>query len=291
MDLSLPLVGSDFFEELDSILHLAGLYEFDQPFSANYRNNVLSTLNLIQRVKQLKSSRLPQIFYASTYAVGFGSDQALKEETLQQMPSSKEVYSYTKASAEQALVDSGLPARIFRLGILVGDSQQGEIEKIDGPYYLMRFLHRLSTFTASRYLRSLPVPLAKAGVLPLVPVDSAANVFHRALFFDPLPSGKQEFYGTYRSNSIDAETLCYRMFENFLPACQPKMISSMHTLLLNTQARLTQIPKEVFGYSLKPVPLESSKFEETFGNDAIPHFDDYQNSFFEGFRECLRIGK
>src|SRR5688572_7225629 len=60
VDLSLPVTGSEFFEEIDCVIHLAGLYEFNQPFSENYRQNVLSTLNLIQRIKQLKKSRLPQ---------------------------------------------------------------------------------------------------------------------------------------------------------------------------------------------------------------------------------------
>jgi thioester reductase-like protein len=205
------------------------------------------------------------------------------------VPSSNESYSYTKAIAEKALADSGLAARIFRLGILVGDSRHGEIEKIDGPYYLMRFLHKLSLSPGARFLPWLPIPLLQSGTLPLVPVDSAAEIFYRALFLKPVQPGKQEFYGTYHSTSVETEVLCHWMFDHFLPHCQPKITALMPPWLLKVQTHLTQIPKEVFSYSLKPVPLENPRFEEVFGKDAIPHFNNYEEPFLNGFRECLRI--
>ncbi|WP_290514689.1 SDR family oxidoreductase [Aeromicrobium sp.] len=37
---------------------------------------------------------------------------------------------------------NGLPATIFRPGIVVGDSQTGETQKYDGPYFLAAFMQR-----------------------------------------------------------------------------------------------------------------------------------------------------
>ena len=36
----------------------------------------------------------------------------------------------------------GLPATIYRPGIVVGDSRTGETQKYDGPYFLASFLRR-----------------------------------------------------------------------------------------------------------------------------------------------------
>ena len=41
----------------------------------------------------------------------------LKEEPLPVLPPESEVYSYTKALAERALVDSNLSSRLFRIGV------------------------------------------------------------------------------------------------------------------------------------------------------------------------------
>jgi nucleoside-diphosphate-sugar epimerase len=39
-------------------------------------------------------------------------------------------------------MDDGLPATIYRPGIVVGDSATGETQKFDGPYFLASFLRR-----------------------------------------------------------------------------------------------------------------------------------------------------
>ncbi len=54
-------------------------------------------------------------------------------------------YESTKYDAEllvrKAMAD-GLPATIYRPGIVVGDSRTGETQKYDGPYFLAAFLRR-----------------------------------------------------------------------------------------------------------------------------------------------------
>lgn len=52
-------------------------------------------------------------------------------------------YEHTKFEAEQLVrnaIADGLPATIYRPGIVVGDSVTGETQKFDGPYFLLQFL-------------------------------------------------------------------------------------------------------------------------------------------------------
>jgi hypothetical protein len=60
-----------------------------------------------------------------------------------------------------------VPWRIYRPGMVVGHSQTGEMDKIDGPYYFFGLLHELSKVTP----RWLPLVMNKAGLLNIVPVD------------------------------------------------------------------------------------------------------------------------
>ena len=49
------------------------------------------------------------------------------------------VYEETKFRAERLVQDAArtLPVTILRPGVIVGDSRTGEIDKFDGPYYLI----------------------------------------------------------------------------------------------------------------------------------------------------------
>ena len=62
------------------------------------------------------------------------------------------------------------PWRVYRPGIVVGDSRTGEIDKIDGPYYFFKALQR-----ARRVLPSwLPTVGIEGGEINIVPVDYVA---------------------------------------------------------------------------------------------------------------------
>jgi short-subunit dehydrogenase/thioester reductase-like protein len=63
------------------------------------------------------------------------------------------------------------PLRVYRPGIVVGHSQTGEIDKIDGPYYVFKLIQRL------RYALPQWFPLVgpEGNPLNLVPVDFVAK--------------------------------------------------------------------------------------------------------------------
>jgi hypothetical protein len=76
--------------------------------------------------------------------------------------------------AELLVRNTRLPTvalRIYRPGIIIGDSVTGEMDKIDGPYYFFRFFHELSKYTKHIPLSILPVPYHQGATLPFVPVN------------------------------------------------------------------------------------------------------------------------
>src|SRR3954454_12995839 len=89
-------------------------------------------------------------------------------------------YFRTKHESERLVRDEcPRPWRVYRPGIVVGDSRTGEIDKIDGPYYFFKALQR-----ARRVLPSwLPLVGIEGGEINIVPVDYVAaaidHIAHR----------------------------------------------------------------------------------------------------------------
>ena len=58
-------------------------------------------------------------------------------------------YYATKHESERVVrEESTIPWRVYRPGIVVGSSETGEIDKIDGPYYFFRAIQRLRGLVA-----------------------------------------------------------------------------------------------------------------------------------------------
>ncbi|WP_194817285.1 SDR family oxidoreductase [Nocardia sp. XZ_19_385] len=75
-----------------------------------------------------------------------------------------------KFDAEKIVRESTLPWRIYRPSIVIGHSETGEMDRIDGPYYFFRSLRM-----AAQLPRLLPVIAPKLGETNMVPVDYVAR--------------------------------------------------------------------------------------------------------------------
>ncbi|MGW4364199.1 SDR family oxidoreductase [Nocardia takedensis] len=74
-------------------------------------------------------------------------------------------------AAERAVRESGVPRwRIYRPGVVVGDSRTGEMDRIDGPYHFFSAVGALAGLPAE-----LPIPLPDLGATNVVPVDYVAE--------------------------------------------------------------------------------------------------------------------
>ncbi len=283
-DLSHPKSLNDLDIDIDAAVHLAGLYDFNADFKENYNQNVLPTTHLISKLKQLNQSKRIPIYFASTYAVGFGSKETLLEEPLKKIPPPpKEIpYAYTKAIAEKFITDSNVPSRIFRLGVIIGESKTGTIEKMDGAYPFLRTLLSLQNIPAIQHIKYLPIPAKKGGILPLVPVDSAAKIFHQALFMN-YPED-QLIYGAYNSDSVTFDDFCTILMEHFLPGTRPIFIEKPSgKILLKLQEKITGIHQTILKFSIQPVQLKNEKFKSHFSHLNIPPFHTYKDSFISGY--------
>jgi len=139
-DMDLGLSSAEYralSRELTWIHHLAGIYFMGTDDDTAHRVNVVGTRTVIDLARD--AGRLERVVHWSTAMVSGDRRGTFYEDDLEAGQKFHNAYERTKYEAER-LVRSAmrqLPITVIRPGIIVGDSRTGEIDKLDGPYYLM----------------------------------------------------------------------------------------------------------------------------------------------------------
>lgn len=147
-DITVPHLGLDpgdrvALERVTEVWHLAAVYDLAVPPEIARRVNVDGTARLLELCRSLPE--LARLQYVSTCYVSGRYDGEFRETDLDEGQPFRNHYESTKFEAEllvrKAMAD-GVPATVYRPGIVVGDSTTGETQKYDGPYFLAAFLRR-----------------------------------------------------------------------------------------------------------------------------------------------------
>jgi short-subunit dehydrogenase len=155
--------------QVDHFFHLAAIYDITADAETQEIANVEGTRHAIELAGALDAGcfhHVSSIAAAGLYKGVWTEDMFDEAERLDTNP-----YFRTKHEAER-LVREDCPRawRVYRPGIVVGDSRTGAIDKIDGPYYFFKSLQR-----ARKVLPAwLPTIGVEGGEINIVPVDYVA---------------------------------------------------------------------------------------------------------------------
>lgn len=130
-------------EQTVEVYHLAAVYDLGVSRAVAKAVNVDGTRHVLDYAEACPNLRRFQ--YVSTCYVSGRYDGEFTADHLAEGQRFNNHYETTKLLAEldvQRRMDRGLPATIYRPGIVVGDSETGETQKYDGPYYVLRSLLR-----------------------------------------------------------------------------------------------------------------------------------------------------
>jgi len=169
--------------ELTTIHHLAGIYHMGVDKSTARKVNIEGTRGVIELAHEVK--RLRRLCHWSTASISGKRKGVILEEELDENQSFHNFYEETKFIAEKLAENAKrkIPVTVFRPSIIVGDSQTGEIDKFDGPYYLMVLI-------ATNALQvHLPLPGRGTAPLNLVPIDYVMDATYE-LSLDARAAGK-----------------------------------------------------------------------------------------------------
>ncbi len=154
---------------VDHFFHLAAIYDMAADAEAQEIANVEGTRHAVELAGAVEAGcfhQVSSIAAAGLYRGTWTEDMFDEAEKLDTHP-----YFRTKHESERVVrQELSRPWRVYRPGIVVGDSRTGEIDKVDGPYYMFKLLQQ-----ARRVLPSwLPTVGVEGGEINIVPVDFVA---------------------------------------------------------------------------------------------------------------------
>ena len=288
-DLGLGGAGAALARQTREIYHLAAIYDLSVPRAFAEKVNVDGTNHVLAFAE--RCAHLARLQYVSTCYVSGRYTGIFEEADLDKGQAFNNFYEETKFLAEVLVRErmaTGLPATIYRPSIVVGDSQTGVTQKLDGPYYILRWLLRQP----------------RLATLPVIgdPSRFRLNVVPRDFVVDGISylSAQPDTIGkTYALADHDPPT-CEEALEALAAAAQRRVVrvrlpvGLAKTLIDRVPGvyRLLQIPSSLVDYMAHPTHYRNRDTLAALAPAglAAPRFASYAPHMASFVRENLALG-
>ena len=163
---------------VDHLFHLAAIYDLTADAESQRVANVEGTRHMLQLADAVEAG---VVHHVSSIAAAGSYRGWFREDMLEEATGLGDPYYATKHESE-ALVQAecARPWRVYRPGIVLGHSRTGEMDKVDGPYYVFPLLKRM------RYAMPGWMPLIglEGRRMNMVPVDYVADAMDHIAHLD-----------------------------------------------------------------------------------------------------------
>lgn len=158
--------------KVDHFFHLAAIYDLKAGAAEQVATNIEGTRNAVALANLLGAGcfqHVSSIAAAGLYEGTFREDMFYEAENLDHP------YFSTKHASEKVVREECVvPWRVYRPGLVVGDSVTGEADKIDGPYYFFKLIQRIRGLLPPW----MPALGIEGGRINIVPVDYVVNAMN-----------------------------------------------------------------------------------------------------------------
>jgi NAD(P)-dependent dehydrogenase (short-subunit alcohol dehydrogenase family) len=285
--------------QVDHFFHLAAIYDMTADAESQRIANVEGTREAIELAEALEAKRfhmVSSIAAAGLYKGTFTEDMFDEAEKLENHP-----YFQTKHESERVVREEcEVPWRIYRPGIVVGHSETGEMDKIDGPYYFFKLLQRARA--------ALPQWFPGVGVegrkINIVPVDFVAKAMDHLAHLDgfdgqafhltdpnPLSAGQVINVFARAAHAPEAAMrIDSRMFD-FIPKQVRMGVQMLPPVQRITDTVLADlgIPRQVLVYINYPTDFDSTKTQTALEGTGIsvPPLASYADKLWDYWERNL----
>ena len=280
---------------VDHVVHLAALYDITASDEASVKANVDGTRHVIELAADIHAACLHHV---SSVAVAGDHKGVFTEDMFdvgQRLPTP---YHRTKFEAERLVRDEhAVPWRVYRPAIVVGHSETGEMDKIDGPYYLFPVINKL------KGVPNLPLAGPNLGTTNVVPVDYVARALAELVvrpgldgqtfhLVSPQPQSVVSVYNAFAA-AAGAPTITFELDRRLSGGI-------MRLVELSENLPGVTIVRDAFleRLGIPPVLLENLAFPSVFASAAtrkvlvgsdidVPRIEDYADVLWRYWREHL----
>jgi NAD(P)-dependent dehydrogenase (short-subunit alcohol dehydrogenase family) len=293
---------------IDHFFHLAAIYDMTASDELNETLNVGGTRAALSLAGALEAG----IFHQVSSVAASGDYRGLFDESMfdegQGLPSA---YHRTKFESEKIVrEESPVPWRVYRPAVVVGHSETGAMDKIDGPYYFFPLFKRMRD-TFPSWLPLVGIDLGDTNVVPVDYVAKAMDhlahlpgrdgqAFH---LVNPEPQSTVDLVNTFAAAAgapqfavpVD-RSVTNRLPTAFLPRqLRPGALlgaalrtAPAHLALNQTLGRLG-IPAEVLDHVSFPSVYASSQTQKALAGSgiAVPDLESYADTLWSYWEEML----
>ncbi len=268
---------------VDTVFHLAAIYDLAVPLALAQRVNVDGTGNVVDFCRA--AANLRRHVYVSTAYVAGCRRGTVYEHELVLGQDFKNHYESTKFQAEVWVRESmdEVPTTILRPAIVVGDSQSGETEKFDGPYYLLRAVSQ-----AARHNQS-PVQFGRADApFNVVPVDYVVAGMAVAATDEAMAGQTLHLVDPDPMSAHDLlETLSREYAGRSTRGRLPAWMVAGSLRLPSVRKLFSDTPRESIAYLNHPVTFDTRRAVELLAPHGLrpPVFTEYAPNMVRFFKE------
>ncbi len=151
--------------QIDHLYHLAAVYDLGADEESQVRVNIEGTRNAVDFARAIDAGHFQHV--SSIAAAGL-YEGVFREDMFEEAEGLEHPYFMTKHESEKIVrKECKVPWTVYRPAAVVGDSQTGEMDKIDGPYYFFKAIQRMRQILPPW----MPAVGLEGGRINIVPVD------------------------------------------------------------------------------------------------------------------------
>jgi len=271
-DISQPELGvsGEVIQELTGnighFFHLAAVYDMEASEESMQIANIDGTIHAVELANRLEVGCFElasSIAVAGLYKGTWREDQFDEAENLD-----THAYFRTKHESERVVREqSARPWRVYRPGIVVGNSETGQMDKVDGPYYFFKLIKRLrgvlppwapTIGIEGKQINVVPVDFVAAAMDHIAHVEGLDNqAFHLT---DPKPLTAGQLLNLF-SRSAHAPQMSLRIDPSMTDLIPPAVRSGL--MMLPPVKRISDnvlkdvgIPREVLVHVNYPTTFD-----------------------------------
>jgi NAD(P)-dependent dehydrogenase (short-subunit alcohol dehydrogenase family) len=299
-DLSEPMLGvsaedRESLRGVDHVVHLAALYDLTADDDASIKANVDGTQHVVDLAADLRAGCLHHV---SSVAVAGDHAGLFTEDMFDVGQRLVTPYHRTKFEAEKLVREQHeVPWRVYRPAVVVGNSETGEMDKIDGPYYLFPAISRLAG------LPDVPIVGPDLGDTNVVPVDYVAKALLQLVTTDGLDGRAFHLVNPEPQSVVSV----YNAFARSAGA--PTITAQLGDRVSKGIVGLVKLSEHIPGFTIArdavmerlgipPVLLETMAFPSVFASAEtrkalagtgveVPRLEDYAATLWRYWREHL----
>jgi len=272
--------------KVQHFFHLAAIYDLSADAASQQVANIDGTRHAVELAAALKAGCF---HHTSSIAAAGLYPGVFREDMFEEAEGLKDPYLRTKHESEGIVRrECKVPFRIYRPSMVIGHSKTGEMDKIDGPYYLFTLVKKMRQ-ALPQWVPTLGI---EGGRINVVPVDFVADAmdhiahkkgldgqcFH---LVDPEPMRFGELMNTF-CRAAHAPEMTMRLDARMLAVVPGAVRSAVVNLppvkrFTNMVLRDLKLPPATLSFITYPTRFDTRVAERALKGSkvSLPRLEDY----------------